>query len=321
MHFVSMYVSCLSPCWICTHSYQSHVFTTLVTLCQKMKQNQNVFLTVFIVCWRDCQITISQLDSSIPQRILYGWYSLSMGANMCLYICLYVLKICRFKHHINNFSPRFMDCHQILMFINFPMWVILEMGSPEVASFNKSWSSMTWMMHRGTPMTSDNHGFSLFSIVSTDFPKTPPSFPKCLSNKNPHSRLFSRVFSAFSPRCAGCCRNAVEGHRAAFPRLFWLNNCEATWWNDNAWSLDHGGTFAYLTLFSKVKVRTGKCETNWLLWRLNGDLDDVVVQVDVSWNDNSNRPPGHHWHGAAQSWKAWPSNILQYTEDIVIIVM
>ena len=169
-----------------------------------------------------------------------------------------------------------MNCHQTLMFINFPMWVILEMGNPEVASFNtKSWSSMTWMMHRGTPMTSDNHDFSLFSIVTTDFPPNTSQFSQVFVQQKPKfSAVFPCFFSVLSPLCgplserggralrripAPLLAQQLRGHLVERQRL-----------------VDHGGTFAYLaslTLFSKV--RTGKCETSWLLWRLNCDLDDL----------------------------------------------
>jgi hypothetical protein len=61
-------------------------------LCQKMNQNQNVFFTVFIVCLRDCQITISQFDSSIPQRILDRWliFLIYDWVQICAFIYAYM---------------------------------------------------------------------------------------------------------------------------------------------------------------------------------------------------------------------------------------
>ena len=148
------------------------------------------------------------------------------------------------------------------------MWVILEMGNLQVTSFKKSWSSMTWMMHRGTPMTSDNHDFSLFSIVTTDFPTSTSQFSQVFVQQKPKfSAVFPCFFGVLSP---------LEGHRAAFPRLFWLNNCEATWWNDNG-SLDHGGTFAYLAYLTlnfprwelanaKLAGYSGVSTAIWMIW-------------------------------------------------------
>ena len=109
-----------------------------------------------------------------------------------------------------------MDCHQILMFINFPMWVILEMGNLQVTSFKKSWSSMTWMMHRGTPMTSDNHDFSLFSIVTTDFPTNTSQFSQVFVQQKP---TFSAVFHCFSSVLSPLCGPLSERGGRALRRI------------------------------------------------------------------------------------------------------
>jgi hypothetical protein len=94
-----------------------------------------------------------------------------------------------------------MNCHQTLMFINFPMWVILEMGNTEVASFNtKSWSSMTWMMHRGTPMTSDKHDFLIIFHRYNGFPpKHLPVFPSVCPTKTQILGCFPMFFQRSLP--------------------------------------------------------------------------------------------------------------------------
>ena len=276
MHFVSMYVSCLSPCWIRTHSYQSHVFTTIVP--KNESKSKCVFYCIHCLFERlsNHHIPIWFINSPANPRQMVDIPYLWLGANMCLYICLYVYKICRFKHHINWF-PRV-------------SWIVIKLWCSLI--FRCGWF-LKWETQK-SPVSILSHGhpwlgwctgvppwlrttmiFHYFPSLQRIFPQTPPSFPKCLSNKNPNSRLFSHVCSAFSPRCAGRCRNAVEGHCAAFPRLFWLNNCEATWWNDNAWSTMVGPLLTWLTSLcfprwelanAKLAGYFGVSTAIWMIW-------------------------------------------------------
>ena len=89
-------------------------------------------------------------------------------------------------------SLRFVDCHQILMFIDLPTWEVLKMGNPQVTmvvsmpSHDHPW--LGWCTE-GTPMM-----FPLFSNFSRLF----QIFP----TKKPFLGRFPHVFSHVFPPCS-----------------------------------------------------------------------------------------------------------------------
>ena len=274
----------LFPCMLVVYPLAESVLihTNLMfslPLCQKNESKSKcVFYCIHCLFERlsNHHIPIWFINSPANPRQMVDIPYLWLGANMCLYICLYVYKICRFKHHINWF-PRV-------------SWIVIKLWCSLI--FRCGWF-LKWETQK-SPVSILSHGhpwlgwctgvppwlrttmtFSLFSIVTTDFPPNTSQFSQVFVQQKPKfSAVFPCFFSVLSPLCgplserggralrripAPLLAQQLRGHLVERQRL-----------------VDHGGTFAYLaylTLFSKV--RTGKCETSWLLWRLNCDLDDL----------------------------------------------